>query len=490
MVDEVNAQIIGLDSLPIIDTISLQLSFMVPGAQYTFPFRSGRWDGRERLLTKQLKFPSGLVSRVQEILRSCGLESEVEDRISYPPAPLEVPLLKPLLYPFQEEVIINALAKKRGTVRIATGGGKSVLIAYMCAMLNIQTMVYVVSLDLLSQLHRTIERTLGVPIGIVGGGKCEIRQITVCSVWTAGLACGEKIELADENEDLARDLWEPESQQREKIKVAVRSARMVILDESQFAAAASIRMILKNSVAAAYKYGFSATPWRSGGDDILLEAAFGPKLCDISATDLIQKGYLVGPKIIFRDIPRIQKVKKNWPAVKSAYIVHNETRNQILVNNIKKLVEMGRRPLALFREIKHGKILYDMLSETLSVKMVTGQLSMEERNTIKQDFEDGKVQVLLSSVVYDQGVDLPALDALVLCGGGKSTAKALQRIGRVIRSFTSGEKKDAIVVDTFDQTHFMKDHSLIRYDIYKSEPGFTVKVEPAMQASLGRRAAE
>jgi len=67
---------------------------------------------------------------------------------------------------------------------------------------------------------------------------------------------------------------------------------------------------------------------------------------------------------------------------------------------------------------------------------------------------------------------LPELNALVLCGGGKSSIRALQRIGRVIRAFPG--KNFAAVVDFFDQARFLKKHSMIRYDIYSSEPGFKV----------------
>jgi superfamily II DNA or RNA helicase len=112
---------------------------------------------------------------------------------------------------------------------------------------------------------------------------------------------------------------------------------------------------------------------------------------------------------------------------------------------------------------------------------------MEERAGIKGEFEAGEIQVLLSSTVYDQGIDLPALDALVLCGGGKSTGKALQRIGRVIRTFAKGNKKDALVVETFDQAHFVREHSATRYGIYTTEPGYIVKIGPQMEAFLKKQ---
>jgi superfamily II DNA or RNA helicase len=140
-----------------------------------------------------------------------------------------------------------------------------------------------------------------------------------------------------------------------------------------------------------------------------------------------------------------------------------------------KLLEMGRKPLMLFREHKHGEILLNMIPPDVRVKYVTGKLSKEERDEIRDSFKAGEVDLIIASTVYDQGVDLPALDALVLAGGGKSTAKALQRIGRVIRSYHEGNKKDAIIVETFDQAHYVRVHSMARYGIYKTEPRFLIK---------------
>lgn len=64
------------------------------------------------------------------------------------------------------------------------------------------------------------------------------------------------------------------------------------------------------------------------------------------------------------------------------------------------------------------------------------------------------------------------LDALILAGAGKSPTRALQRIGRVIRS-NSG-KKDAVVIDFFDDVKYLRAHSKRREKLYRSEAEFQV----------------
>jgi DNA excision repair protein ERCC-3 len=319
---------------------------------------------------------------------------------------------------------------------------------------------------------------------MVGGGHFKLERITVCSVWTAGTACGADIKKLDED----ADKWTPNEKQKRELLEAINSAETIILDEAQFAAAQSIRVILKESKSAIYRFGFTATPWRTGGDDILLEAAFGPKICDISASELIQQGYLAQPKIIFRDVPKhTSTIAKDWSSVKYTYINHNPVRNALLINNGMKLLEMGRKPLMLFREYNHGEALAEGFPADVRVALVSGKMKNSEREQIKVDYKAGRIDMLIASTIYDQGVDIKELDALIPCGGGRSTAKALQRVGRVIRTNPSANKKDAYIIETFDQTHFMKEHSMMRYDIYKSEPAFLVKTGADMSKFLSKK---
>lgn len=484
-INPVYAQIYGLENQDIIDALSLELSYLIPSYQYSMRYKRGGWDGRERLLRKRLQFPSGLVPRVRDFLQRFNLAVQTVDTIPYVSSKDTLSWQGPSLRPYQEMVVERALESRRGMIKVATGGGKTITLSRIVAEYNLATMVYVVSLDLLNQMRETLESTLGIEVGIIGGGECKVRQINVCSVWTAGLACGEKLKKDGTEDEVNIDKWSPSNLQREEIRQAIQDAQVVILDEAQFAAANSIRMILRNSVNASYKFGMTATPWRTGGDDILLEAAFGHTICDINATELIRQGYLVPPKIVFRDIPEYhKKLPKEWPAVKSSYIVNNDVRNNILINNVKVLLEMGRKPLMLFREIRHGKSLFSQLPSDINAHFATGELSGQERDRIRQEFQAGHIDLILASQIFDQGIDLKSLDALVLCGGGKSTAKALQRIGRVIRGDPDGIKKDAIVVETYDQAHYVKKHSMMRYGIYRTEEAFYIQTESAMNQAL------
>lgn len=487
-VGNIKSKIENLQDLQVIDAIARVLTYKLDSAKFSWQFKTGVWDGTHRLLTKNLSFPTGCLNSVIAILNNKNVNYSILDNRDFYQIPAQTLEWKGFdLYPYQNKIIEVAMDRKYGMVKACTGAGKSLIISRMVYEYNMPAVVYVVSLDLLTQMYNTLRNCLGVPIGFVGNGICNIENITVCSAWTAGRVYSSSKDMAKEptEEDVNIDKWSPSDNQEGAIKDMIENAKVVILDEAQFAAASSIRAILNNSKSATYKYGFSGTPWRSGGDDLLLEAAFGDNICDLKATELINQGYLVPPKIAFRDImPPLKKMKRQWKDVKSQYIIENEERNDILIRNVVRLLEIGRKPLVLFREHKHGKILKNMLPSNINYEYVTGEVSGEDRDRIREDFKDGKVDLILASTVYDQGIDLPALDALVLAGGGKSTAKALQRIGRVIRGNPSGNKKDALVVETFDQSHYVRNHSLMRYHIYLTEPAFKIKMGPHMSKYL------
>lgn len=472
----------GLEDLSIIDQISNDLSYKA--GYITWSQKNSGWDGTYRLLNRRQQFPTGCTTRVKALLDRMQLSYEEVDQRNFFEAVHGLKWTGYQLYPYQEEIIETCLDKKAGMVKAATGAGKSLIISRLAYEYNLSTVIYVVSTELLQQMHQTLSESVSSPIGMVGNGVCDIQNITVCSAWTAGRAYNKKVRKADD--EVKPDDWTPSQEQRKDIREMVEGARLVVLDEAQFAAADSIKTILANSKGAAHRFGFTGTPWRTEGDDILLEAAFGPRICDLTASELIRLGYLVPAHFVFKDIPKMSGLSNTWAGVKKNYIVENELRNKILMKAAVDLLEMDRKPLVLFREHKHGKLLRELIPKSVNYRYVTGKVDAKKRKEIREEFKAGEVDLILASTVYDQGIDLPAMDALVLAGGGKSTAKALQRVGRVIRGYKEGGKKDAIVVDTFDQAQYTRKHSYMRYLIYQTEDEFKFKIKKDFQSYINR----
>lgn len=480
-INNVFCQISYLTDIRVIDKLDRELSYYVEGYQYMPSYKARKWDGRTRLLTNQLKFQTGLLPYVEDILRRCNVQYQLNDTREDVILGEEIAINKNYYIPrdYQIQTVDECLKHKCGLVKIATGGGKSFVISMLIAKTNIKTVVYVISLDLLYQTKKAIEDALGITCGIVGGGECVIRQITVATPYTISNAYDKVYDPFDDEESRAQK----ESLgkvSKIKIQKMVEDAQMFVFDEVQFLAASSFQWIAKNSKHARYRLGFSATPWRNDNADLALTAVTGKQLIDIDATTLINKHVLVPPKIYFFDVPELDGYKinnhgkKSYASIYDAYIVENKNRNEMIIEAAIKLREKNKKILILVKRKKHGLKLLESMPKNIATYFINGDAPIEERQAVKTLFNINKIDIIIASSIFDTGVDLPILDALILAGSGKSSIRALQRIGRIIRS--APNKTHAIVVDFIDNAPFLIKHSKERCIIYKCEKAFDVKL--------------
>lgn len=478
-VGNVYSKIDGILTKRIIQKLDQNLSYFVQNYYFSYAYRHGYWDYRERKykkwdgknhLLKNKRFLSGLVDRVKIILKNTNTSYIVKDIRKPVPFGPEISLKNIEKREYQQRILHSALANKSGIIQSATGSGKSIVIAQIIANTNVKTMVYVTGIDLLYQMYQMFNNILGEKVGIIGDGKAEIRRINICTVWTASNALGKKYEPFDDEDFSTNEKFDKKS--AEKIKKAITSAECCFYDECHMLATSTLQLINQKSRAARYKFGLSGTAWRDDNADLLLEAVCGKKVAEISASELIHSGFLVKPKIHFINIPEKGNLPDSYQAIYKKYIVKNKIRNDKIISSACKLVKGGRKVLVLVKTIEHGKILLSKFPSNLVIYFVRGEMASEERNRVRKEFLEGKIDIIIASIVYDQGIDLVNLDSLILAGSGKATGRTLQRLGRVIRPFDG--KKDAIVIDFIDNAKYLKEHSKKRLEIYKREAGFEV----------------
>ncbi len=466
-------------------SLDKHLSFFVQGAEHMAAYRGYvnrdgdfiKWDGFRKLLNTNMTFPSGLIERVKDFYDAAGksytvLDSRPDKSVS-PEINIIDNLKKLNKEPYQYQLDILPLIDKydRGIIKVATGGGKSLIAALIAAKLGKKTIIYVIGKDLLYQFHEFFEQVFQTKIGIIGDGKCEIADINIASVWTVGQAVGlgkKEILLESDGDEEAVS----KNKYNEILKL-LKETRLHIIDECHMSACETIQQVYKHATKAEHIYGLSGSPWRDDGADLLIESVLGKYICNVSASVLIAQGYLAQPLIKFRVVPPYHtKLEHNYQHVYKNYIVENDVRNGIILNVAKAMVDKGYQTLVLFNSIKHGKILYELFSQHMKCAILDGSDKKETRDQVKKDLLAGKIKCVLASRIFDIGVDIPSLSGLVVASGGKSTVKALQRVGRVIRKYDG--KLFAAVVDFVDQAPFLLEHSKTRCKIYNSEEGFKV----------------
>jgi len=469
------AYILGELTSELVNELDDELSFMVVGAEYSPSYKAGMWDGKTRILGRDLTIPLGLVQRVKDFFEKRNKVVIITDYNTYT-------VDKPTNYmdklaainrsprPHQMAALQAVLEKKRGIVRVATGGGKTLIVAMIVGEVGKPAMIYVIGKELLWQFHSFFQSVFDQKIGAIGDGIVDIQPITIASVWTVGQAFGMKAKRGLDDDESDNEKAVAQSY-HSAIRAAVKDADISILDECHIGAAETIQKI-GAAIRSQYTIGLSASPDRDDQADMLIEALFGKIIINISASQLIEQGFLVKPYIRFLPVPAIDGLPSNYKQIYNMYISENKTRNDLIVKAGMRLVEQKFVTMVLFKEIEHGKRLYKEFKDKINCNMLNGSMNTEYRQKIIDEVKDGKCNLLLASSIFDIGVDIPLLSGLVLAGGGKSSVRALQRIGRVIRAYPG--KDMAAIVDFADQAKYLIDHSKIRKSIYKREPGFDV----------------
>ena len=481
ILDSKKAKII-LDDQEAFEKLKRFLSFKIAGVEYTKAYKDGNWDGITYMVNAKKEIPIGLVDKTKNWLNNNHVDYSVIDHrseiklansldISNRLNELEMP---PRDYQIRAAEIVNK--SNIGIIRAATGAGKTLIAALIAAKINKPTIIYVIGLDLLNQFYELFSKVFDEEIGFIGNGICNIKRINIASVWTVGKALD--IQLDDLTFDDEIDEEKFQESNKYQIISLLKDTKVHLLDECHVATATTIRSIHK-VIDPEYLYGLSGTPFREDNSDLLVEGILGPKLIDISASELIDKGVLAQPIIKFVEVPK-EKISGPYQTIYKNFIIENHARNNLILENTLKLVEKGYKVLVLFKNIKHGKILANIFKENnIKFKILSGHDSLEKRDDVKKSIYNNQIDVILASTIFDIGVDIKCLSALILAGGGKSYVKALQRIGRVIRSYPG--KKYAAIVDFYDDIKYLKSHSIDRCKIYMTEDGFKVIPAPGMK---------
>ena len=237
--------------------------------------------------------------------------------------------------------------------------------------------------------------------------------------------------------------------------------------------AASCKKIISKSTEAYYRFSGSATPVRMDNSYLIIEGLFGRKTVEVTASDLIKKGYLLKPKIRFIKLNSDREICYTYPEDYTKHIVENDERNKCIVKLAVDAVQRGLKTMVLIRIIEHGETLKADLEEKLGreVPFIYGGTKKKLRTRSIKDLDSGKNNIVVASTICDEGLDIPSLSCLILASGGKSPTRAKQRVGRVIRLGSPY----AEVYDFLDIGRWTSKHSYARIKILKEESEFDIK---------------
>lgn len=440
----------GLE-LPIKE-IHLATSFLDLNAKHMEAYKNGSWDGRIALFEQGTGFvPFGLIGRVLPILQKNNVKYEfVDERIR--PKKRHQFKKNVKLRDYQENTLGIAMKSGRGILQLATGAGKTKTASAIVSDYGLNTIFFVHTKFLLGQAKEALEEVIGMEVGQVGDGTVNIKPVTVAMVQTTIRALGDEYKPSEDDLDGDSSVYEDDTNikgRESDIIQMLDDSEVVFFDECQFVAAETFYKIA-NYCSAYYKFGLSATPYRSDKKDMMIEAALGPVIDRINASYLIKRGFLTQPKIHFFNVGRMNaNDDRNYQQVYREDIVENVQRNSYIVQSTKKLNSRNKSVLVLVQQVNHGKLLQAMFREAgMDVEFVYGDDNMAKRDLEVYKLRTKKKLALIATTIADEGLDVPSLDAVVLGGGGKSPSKGMQRVGRSIRVFGDAEESFEIFMST------------------------------------------
>ena len=388
------------------------------------------WDGWKPQFwsnKKRTYFPTGLISIAIQYLKENNIPFSLQDHREKPQQNFSVLTSDDLeFYDYQDNAINLACNKGRGIIRAATGAGKTIIGAGIIARLKVAPfMFFVTSVDLLEQAKDSFQDILKfngskLEVGQIGGGIVDIRDVNVCTIQTAVRAFGNKWDNetkfdSDDNDDAT-----PIEKYKDDIIDVIRSSKGAISDEIQHWRAKTCQIVARELKSSYYTFGLSATPYRDEGDDMLIQACFGKKIVDITASELIQKDYLVRPEIKIVHLKNRKSKFKQWQGIYKDRVTDCDQYNSMIANIANGYVDAGRLTLVLVQKIDHGKKLTDMIKGSI---FLSGKNTKEQRKSALNNLKNRYLRCIVSSTIFDEGIDVKPLDCVILAGQGKCVSE-------------------------------------------------------------------
>ena len=428
-------------------------SFRPPGFQFVPSYRQKLWDGYLRLfnpLSRQIY--RGLAPQVMEWLKKRGYTYEYADEdldtsFSVEEAREFVEKLNPKHAPrdYQMDAFVHAIRSKRRIVLSPTGSGKSLLLYLVCNWLLKQGkrgLLIVPRSALVEQMYSDFEdysaknsKDMEKYCHRVYSGRDKDTEKPICiSTW--------------------QSLYKMPKEYFEKFDY-------VICDEVHQAQAKSLTDIVGKCTKATYRLGVTGTLSGSKAHEWQLIGLIGQIYKATTSKELMEKKQLAELTI---KCLLLKYSEEECSYMKSAsyqeeieYIISNKERNKFICN---LALSLEGNTLLLFNYVdKHGKVLYDMLSNRVKddrkVFFIHGGTDVEDRESIRRIIEKEHNAIIVGSVgVLSTGTNIVALNSVIFASPSKSKIRNLQSIGRGLR--VSDTKTSATLFDIADDFSWKK----------------------------------
>ena len=343
--------------------------------------------------------------------------------------------------------------RKRGIVKVVTGGGKTVfaihcLKKYLEENTNNTIFIVVPSIALLDQWHEGLQLSFkNNEIALNGGGERldKLSKITISTI--------DSVKNIIENFDASKTL--------------------LIVDECHKIGTEKRGETLTNNWHATL--GLSATPERDYDDNfyIIIRKILGDIIFDYDYIDAREDEVIVNFKLLYAYAAMTSseeaEYKKFTKSIqrRAATIGGNNMNDyplKMLIFNRARMVKnsINRIPFGIellqkykrdswivFTENKKQAKEFNTIINKKGYKsaIYNTDLDSSEREENLNNFKNGNLNVLVSCTALDEGFDMPEADGAMILSASSSKRQRIQRMGRVLR--ITANKQNALIVTVY-----------------------------------------
>ncbi len=306
--------------------------------------------------------------------------------------------------------------------QLPTGGGKTIVfstIVHNALKLGLKCLILAHREELIKQAADKIEIITDEPVGIIKAGYPTNydRDIQVASVQslTRRLNHCPKFDL-------------------------------IIVDEAHHSTSTSYRTIL-NRFPTARILGVTATPIRLDGKGF--RGIFDELICGVTVSQLIETGSLSPYQYFATERSMsVEGVGKRQGDFKTEEVAKANPVAGLagdIVKSYRDYLE-GKQAVIFCINVEHSiAIAAHFKAAGIIAHHLDGNTPSGERADVMTHFRDKQIQVLTNCALFDEGLDIPSLDGVILARPTQSLSRFLQMVGRALRPCVGKDR--AIIID-------------------------------------------
>ncbi|AGR42081.1 DEAD/DEAH box helicase family protein [Spiroplasma diminutum] len=209
---------------------------------------------------------------------------------------------------------------------------------------------------------------------------------------------------------------------------------IIVFDEAHHIAANTFDKVF-NYFKPNQMLGLTATPEREDGRDIkkYFDNEFASEL---RLWDAINQKLLAPFDYYCIDDTKTNLIGIDLDSDKEIFkVINTESRNNLLFRTIEKYIGLFARPTALIFciTIEHAKIIAEFLKgKNLKAESLTSE-NLKDRNRILYEFSNGRINYLCVVNIFNEGIDIPQINTIILLRPTNSKTVYLQQLGRGLR---------------------------------------------------------